>query len=70
VLDLLVLDRRNAAAAQRFFKRLLQGLRYKPRSIITDGLHSCGVAQRPILPDVRHRTSRYLNNRAENSGLM
>jgi putative transposase len=25
------------------------------------------VAQREILPDVRHRTSRYLNNRAENS---
>jgi len=25
------------------------------------------VARREILPDVRHRTSRYLNNRAENS---
>ena len=28
---------------------------------------SDGVAHREILPDVRHRTSRYLNNRAENS---
>jgi putative transposase len=31
VLDIFVQDRRNAAAAKRFFKRLLQGLKYKPR---------------------------------------
>jgi putative transposase len=67
VLDILVQDRRNAAAAKRFFKRLLHGLQYKPRRLITDGLRSYGVAQRKILPDVRHRMSRYLNNRAENS---
>jgi putative transposase len=67
VLDILVQDRRNATAAKRFFKRLLRGLQYKPRRLITDGLRSYGVAQRDILPDVRHRTSRYLNNRAENS---
>ena len=67
VLDILVQDRRNGAAAKRFFKRLLHGLRYKPRRLVTDGLRSYGVAQRAILPDVRHRTSRYLNNRAENS---
>ena len=66
-LDILVQGRRNAAAAKRFFKRLLRGLRYKPRRLITDGLRSYGVAQRAIIPDVRHRTSRYLNNRAENS---
>jgi len=67
VLDILVQERRNGAAAKRFFKRLLHGLQYKPRRLITDGLRSYGVAQRAILPDVRHRTSRYLNNRAENS---
>ena len=67
VLDILVQDRRNATAAKRFFKRLLAGLRYRPRRIITDGLRSYSVAQRDILPGVRHRTSRYLNNRAENS---
>ena len=48
-------------------KRLLRGLRYKPRRLITDGLRSCGAAQRAIIPDVRHRTSRYFDNRAENS---
>jgi putative transposase len=67
VLDILVQDRRNATAAKRFFKRLLAGLKYKPRRIVTDGLRSYGVAKREVLPEVRHRTSRYLNNRAENS---
>ncbi|MFC0387190.1 IS6 family transposase [Muricoccus vinaceus] len=67
VLDVLVQKRRNGTAAKRFFKRLLADLKYKPRKIITDGLRSYGVAQREILPDARHRTSRYLNNRAENS---
>ena len=37
------------------------------RRLITDGLRSYGAALREVLPDVRHRTSRYLNNRAENS---
>jgi putative transposase len=67
VLDVLVRERRNGAAAKRFFKRLLHGLKYKSRRLITDGLRSYGVAQCAVLPDVRHRTSRYLNNRAENS---
>ena len=67
VLDILVQDRRNATAAKRFFKRLLAGLRFKPKRIVTDGLRSYGVAKREILPEARHRTSRYLNNRAENS---
>ncbi len=67
VLDILVQARRNATAAKRFFKRLLAGLKYKPKRIVTDGLRSYGAARREVLPDVRHRTSRYLNNRAENS---
>jgi putative transposase len=44
-----------------------KGLQYKPKRVITDGLRSYGVAQRTVLPDVEHRTSRYLNNGAENS---
>jgi putative transposase len=67
VLDILVQERRNGAAAKRFFKRLLHALRYKPRRLITDGLRSYAVARRAVLPGVRHRTSRYLNHRAENS---
>ncbi|WP_255531698.1 DDE-type integrase/transposase/recombinase [Roseomonas sp. KE2513] len=60
-------DRRNGSAAKRFFKRLLSGFKYKPRRLVTDGLKSYGVAQRELLPNVRHRSSRYLNNQTENS---
>ena len=67
VLDILVQSRRDGAAAKRFFKRLLTGLQYAPRVLITDKLKSYGVAQRELLPDVEHRQSRYLKNRAENS---
>ena len=67
VLDILVQGRRNASAAKRFFKRMLVGLRYKPKCLVTDGLRSYGVAHREVMPEVRHRVSRYLNNRAENS---
>jgi transposase-like protein len=35
VLDILVPDRRNATAAERFVKQLLQGLQYKPRHLVT-----------------------------------
>jgi putative transposase len=46
VLDILVQDRRNGSAAKRFFKRLLSGLKYRPRRLVTHGLKSYGVAQR------------------------
>ena len=65
VLDILVQSRRNAKAAERFFRKLLKGLQYVPRVIITDKLKSYAAAKRRILPGVEHRQSRYLNNRAE-----
>ena len=65
VLDILVQSRRNAKAAQRFFRKLLKGLQYVPRVIVTDKLRSYAAAKRKILPGVEHRQSRYLNNRAE-----
>jgi putative transposase len=55
VLDILVQPRRDAKAAKRFFKRLLNGLKYEPRMIITDKLKSYGVAQRQLLSGVEHR---------------
>ena len=67
VLDVLVQPRRNATAAKRFFRKLLKGLQYVPRVIVTDGLSSYQVAHREIVPSVQHRRSKYLNNRAENS---
>jgi putative transposase len=67
VLDILVQRRRVGSAAKRFFRRLLKGLQYVPRTIVTDKLQSYGVAQSELLPKVEHRKSRYLDNRAENS---
>jgi len=67
VLDILVQSRRNAVAAKRFFRKLLKGLRYVPRVLVTDKLASYQVAHREVLPSVTHRRSKYLNNRAENS---
>jgi putative transposase len=67
MLDILVQVRRDANAAKRYFRRLLRGLQYIPRVIVTDKLRSYGVARRQLLPGVEHRQSRYLNNRAETS---
>src|SRR5215510_4907853 len=67
VLDILVQSRRNKQAAKKFFRKLLKGLTYVPRVIITDKLKSYGAAKREFLPGVEHRQHRYLNNRAENS---
>jgi putative transposase len=66
VLDILVQSRRNAKAATRFFRKLLKGLEYAPRVLVTDKLASYGVARRRLMPGVEHRRSKYLNNRAEN----
>ena len=46
VLDVLVQKRRDGKAAKRFFKRLLKGLQYVPRVIVTDKLKSYAVAKR------------------------
>ena len=67
VLDILVTSRRDANAATRFFRKLLKGLEYVPRVLVTDKLASYGVAHRRLMPGVEHRRSKYLNNRAENS---
>jgi putative transposase len=67
VLDILVQRRRDRMAAKTFFRKLLKGLTYVPRVIITDQLRSYGAAIREMLPGVAHRQHRYLNNRAENS---
>ena len=67
VLDILVTKRRNKEAAKRFFLKLLKGLKYEPRVIITDKLRSYKAALREVLPHVEHRQHKGLNNRAENS---
>jgi putative transposase len=63
----LVQRRRDKRAAKKFFHKLLKGLMYVPRVLITDKLKSYGAAKREVMPSVEHRQHRYLNNRAENS---
>jgi putative transposase len=64
VVDVYLQTRRDANAAKRFFERFLKsgGI---PREIVTDKLRSYGVAHRALLPQARHNTEQYANNRAE-----
>jgi putative transposase len=48
VLDILVQQRRDKQAAKKFFRKLLKGLPYVPRVIVTDKLKSYGAAQREM----------------------
>lgn len=66
-LDILVQSRCNKKAAKRFLRRVLKGLRYAPRVLVTDKLRSYGAANKEIMPGVEHRQHKGLNNRAENS---
>jgi putative transposase len=46
-------------------RRMLKGLQYVPRVIVTDETRRCGAARRELLHDIERRQSQYLNNRAE-----
>ena len=73
VRGVVVTDVRSAArrlpmtAAKWFFRKLLEGLHYVLRVLITDKLPSYGAAKAELLPGVAHRQHKRLNNRAENS---
>ena len=64
-LDVLVQRRRDRQAAKRFFRKLLKGLQYVPRVLVTDKLKSYGAAKAQIMPGMEHRQHKGLNNRAE-----
>jgi putative transposase len=65
VLDILIQSRRNRQAAKRFFRKLLKGLGYAPRVLITDKLKSYAAAKTQIRPGVGHRQHKGLNNLAK-----
>lgn len=65
VLDILMQSRRKRQSAKRFFCKLLKGLRYAPRVLVTDKLKSYAAARVQIMPGVEHRQHKGLNNRAE-----
>jgi putative transposase len=70
-LDILLQKRRDASAAERFFKRVLRSCPM-PRKIVTDQLRSYPAAKSriPELANVKHvfvKSAARVNNRAENS---
>jgi putative transposase len=67
VIDILVQPKRDRGAALPFSRKVLHTAQRAPRVIETDRLRSYAAAKKLIMPDVIHRQSRYLNNRAENS---
>ncbi|MBP5910761.1 IS6 family transposase [Streptomyces sp. LBUM 1478] len=67
VLDIFAQNRRNKAAARRFFRRLLKKTGAVPRVIVTDKLRSYSATHREAMPSTEHRSHKGLNNRAENS---
>src|SRR5205807_2535007 len=70
VLDILVQERRDQAAAERFLRRVLDGEGgTEPRVVITDKLTSYPPAIKRVLPTAEHRRHKRLNNRAENTHL-
>jgi len=70
VLDILVQERRDQVAAERFLHRVLDGEGgAEPRVVITDKLASYPPAIKRVLPTAEHQRHKRLNNRAENSHL-
>src|SRR5262249_46824149 len=67
VLDILVQERRNQEAAERFLRRVLAVEDRAPRVVVTDKLASYPPALKRVLPDTEHRRHKGLTNRAENS---
>jgi len=67
VRGILVPSRRDKRAAVQFLRKLLSGLQYVPRVLITDTHASYGVAEREMLPSVERRQHQRRNNRAEHA---
>ena len=72
LIDFMLSNRRNTKAARRFLAKALKVMRtWPPMSITTDKLASYPKALRRLKREgelkntVRHRTSKYLNNRIE-----
>ncbi|MCW2239700.1 DDE-type integrase/transposase/recombinase [Azospirillum canadense] len=65
ILAILVQSRRNTKAAKCFFRKLLKGLRYAPRVLVTDKLKSYAAVKKAPKLGSEHRQSQHLNNICE-----
>jgi len=68
VLESYVTKTRDKAAALSFIKRALKR-HGRPQAVVTDGLRSYSAAMKEIGNDDRQEVGRWVNNRAENSGI-
>lgn len=70
ILDMIVQNRRDTAAALRLLRRLIWSQKMRPKEIVTDGLKSYVSALTELGLEARLRPGRLReNNRAENSHL-
>ncbi len=65
VVDAYFSERRNATAAHAFFERAIIETGVRPQRVTTDKAKCYPPALRTVLPNVEHRTSKYLNNGIE-----
>ncbi len=65
VVDVYFAVRRTAKAAQTCFERALAETGVSPKRVVTDKARGYPPALRAVLPDAKHRTSKYLNNGLE-----
>ena len=65
VVDAYFSQRRNATAAQTFFQYAIDETGVRPERVTTDKAKCYPPALRAVLPEVEHRTSKYLNNGME-----
>ncbi len=65
VVDAYFSVRRNAGAAEAFFKRAMDETDVTPVQVTTDKAKCYPPALRAVLPRAKHRTSKYLNNGLE-----
>jgi transposase, IS6 family len=65
VIDVFVSQRRDTAAARRFFERAIGTTRVTPREVTTDRAAAYPEVLDDLLPATWHRTDQYPNNRIE-----
>jgi transposase-like protein len=65
VIDVFVSPRRDAAAAQGFFKRAIGTTNRMPSEVVTDLAATYPMVLEELLPTAWHRTDKHANNRIE-----
>jgi transposase-like protein len=65
VIDVLVSERRDAAAARQFFRRALSTLKVPPTEVITDAAPLYPAVLDELVPSAWHHVERHANNRIE-----